>query len=180
MPEIQVRAATADDIPALIALDHHYSSEYVWQLETTHDRDAGQIKTTFRRVRLPRSVRVEYPHSPSRLSEDWSQRSGILVALLENKPIGYISLVDEDTTPTTRVTDIIVARYLRRQGIGSALLLAAQQWAIHMENRYLLLEMQPKNDPAVRLALKLGFEFCGYNDRHYANHGTGIFFGKSL
>jgi len=49
-----------------------------------------------------------------------------------------------------------------------------------MESHNLVLEMQPKNHPAIQLALKLGFEFCGYNDRHYVNHEIGIFFGKSL
>jgi RimJ/RimL family protein N-acetyltransferase len=40
--------------------------------------------------------------------------------------------------------------------------------------------MQPKNYPAIQLALKLGFELCGFNDRYYANHEIGIFFAKSL
>jgi len=180
MPEIQVRALIAADIAALIALEHHYNSDYVWQLEYTHNRDAGQIKTSFRQVRLPRSVRVEYPREPSRLSENFGKRSGILVALLENEVIGYISLADECAPLTTWVTDIVVTQHMRRQGIGSALLLAAQEWALHMDNRSILMEMQPKNHPAIQLALKLGFEFCGYNDRHYANHGSAIFFCKSL
>jgi ribosomal protein S18 acetylase RimI-like enzyme len=81
---------------------------------------------------------------------------------------------------TTWVTDLAVKRRLRRQGIASALLLAAQEWGAHQNSRNLVLEMQPKNDPCIHLALKLGFDFCGYNDRFYANHDIGLFFAKGL
>jgi hypothetical protein len=30
------------------------------------------------------------------------------------------------------------------------------------------------------MAQKLGFEFCGYNDRYFANRDIGLFFAKSL
>ena len=48
------------------------------------------------------------------------------------------------------------------------------------ETRRLVLEMQHKNHAAIQLAKKLGFDFCGYNDRYYANHDIGLFFAKSL
>jgi ribosomal protein S18 acetylase RimI-like enzyme len=180
MPEIQVRPAIAEDIPQLTTLDHHYNSDYVWQMDFTHDRETGQMQVNFRNVRLPRSIRVDYPRSLDILSEDWAQRSGMLVALLNGKAIGYISLANDRLPLTTWITDLVIDKYLRRQGIGSALLLAAQQWAIELNKDQLILEMQPKNHPAIQWALKLGFEFCGYNDRYYIKHGTGIFFGKSL
>jgi ribosomal protein S18 acetylase RimI-like enzyme len=81
---------------------------------------------------------------------------------------------------TTWVTDLAVKRRQRRQGIGSALLLAAQEWGLAHESRYLVLEVQPKNHSALRMAQKLGFEFCGYNDRYFANRDIGLFFAKSL
>jgi ribosomal protein S18 acetylase RimI-like enzyme len=185
MPEIEIRPAIAPDIPFLAALDPHYTTEHVWQMEMLSEAESGpvaeQIRTiTFRQVRLPRSVRVEYPHSPYNLAVDWKTRSGILVALLEGQPIGYASLMLNPETSTCWVTELVVSRPLRRQGIGSALALAALEWAMHMESQTLVLEMQPKNQPAIQLAFKLGFEFCGYNDRYYAGREIGIFFGKSL
>lgn len=178
MPEIEIRPAIATDIPTLMGLDHTYSSECVWQMDTRAQED--QISVSFREVRLPRSVRVDYPRPPSRLADEWTRRSGILVAVLEERVVGYTSLMLELAPVTTWVTDLAVARAARRQGIGSALVLAAQEWGEHHATRRLVLEMQPKNIAAIRLAGKLGFDFCGYNDRYYANHDIGLFFAKSL
>jgi ribosomal protein S18 acetylase RimI-like enzyme len=180
MPEIEVRPAEATDIPALIALDHNYTSDHVWQTEFHHDREDGQVTVKFRQVRLPRAVRVEYPRSPHALEEDWSDRSGLLVALLDGVPVGYISLMLVTDSQTAWVTDLIIQRRLRRKGIGSALVLAALEWAGDMDCQDLVLEMQPKNYPSIKMALKLGFEFCGYKDRYFPNQEVGIFFCRSV
>ena len=185
MPEIEVRPAIASDIPLLVALDHHYISDRVWQMElrsrdeASHDDEQVRM-IYFRQVRLPRSVRVEYPRSPRSLANDWTSRSGILVAVLAGRPIGYTSLMLNIVPRTTWISDLVVDRPLRRQGIGSALMLAAFEWASNMATQNLVLEMQPKNHPAFQLSLKLGFEFCGYNDRYYNNREIGIFLGKSV
>lgn len=178
MPEIEIRPAEAEDIPALASLDHTYTSEYVLQMEL--QQEEGGLGASFRQVRLPRSVRVEYPRQPGSLTEDWQERSGVLTASLEGEPVGYISLMLGIAQLTTWVTDLAVRRRLRRQGIGTALVLAAQEWGLHHGTRHLILEMQPKNYPAVQMAQKLGFDFCGYNDRYYANHDIALFFAKSL
>ena len=73
-----------------------------------------------------------------------------------------------------------MVRRLRRQGIGSALLLAAEEWGSTHDCRRLVLEMQPKNYPAIQMAQKLGFDFCGYNDRYFAKHDIALFFAKAL
>lgn len=180
MPEIEVRPAIASDINILIALDHHYTSDHVWQMEFQHNRENHQIEVNFRQVRLPRNVRVEYPRSPRALVHEWQRHSGLLVATMDGAPIGY-SILKLDMLPGAAwVTDLVVERSLRRKGIGTALALAASEWALHMDCNILMLEMQPKNHPAIQMALKLGFEFCGYNDRHYHRHGLGIYFFKSL
>ena len=178
MPEIEIRPAIETDIPSLIAIDHNYSTEYVWQMEI--QAEDKQIGVNFREIRLPRSVRVEYPRPVSALANDWMQRSGLLVSTLEGEVVGYISLELEIAPVTAWVTDLAVIRRTRRQGIGSALVLAAQEWAEHHAMRHLVLEMQPKNHPGLKMAEKLGFDFCGYNDRYYANHDIGLFFAKSL
>lgn len=178
MPEIEIRPAISSDIQTLIAVDHNYSSDYVWQMEL--QAEETQVQINFRQVRLPRSVRVEYPRPVSPLAEDWTKRSGLLVAVHEGETIGYISLNLHLVPRTTWVTDMVVIRRLRRQGIGSALILAAQAWGSQHDTRRLVLEMQPKNYPAIQMAHKLGFELCGYNDRYYANNDIALFFGKSL
>lgn len=184
MPEIEIRPAIDKDIPLLAALDHNYVSDFVWQMEIRRDEaglsEASQIQVGFREIRLPRSVRVEYPRPSQRLLVDWKERHGLLVALLDGEPVGYVSMMLGIAPLTAWITDVIVKRRLRRQGIGSALLLAAQEWGIQQECRTLVLEMQSKNYPAIKLAQKLGFDFCGYNDRYFVNHDIAIFFGRSV
>jgi GNAT superfamily N-acetyltransferase len=180
MPEIEIRPALAGDIPSLVGLDHHYATDHVWQMEFNQDRDQGQVSAGFRQMRLPRSVRVEYPRPISSLTAGWERLSELLVAELAGHPIGYTGLALDRMPQAAWVADLVVDRELRRNGIGSGLLLAAGEWAASMGCSGLMLEMQPKNYPAIRLASKLGFEFCGYNEHYYNNHEIGIFFYKPI
>lgn len=179
MPQIEIRPAVATDIPTLIALEHDYTSDYVWQMEVQAPEE-GQLRVSFRETRLPRSVRVDYPRSPRALLVDWQERDALLVALLEGEVAGYAALRLNVAPLTAWMTDLVVRRRWRRQGIGSALTLAGQEWGLEHNCRYLVLEMQPKNFPAIGLARKLAFDFCGYNDRYYENHDIGLFFARPL
>ena len=177
MPAIEIRPAIETDIPVLVKIDHNYTSDHAWQMDL--EMNPHEIEVRFREVQLPRSVRVEYPRSPKALAENWKDRSGLLVALLRGKPVGYIGLMGDIYPMTSRITDLVVAPDLRHQGIASALVLAAQEWvAGQPDSRRMLIEIQPKNHAAVRLARKLGFEFCGYNDHHFLNHDFALFFAK--
>jgi GNAT superfamily N-acetyltransferase len=178
MPQIRIRPAVAGDISYLIALDHDYVSDIVWQMDITAGED--QIGVSFRQVRLPRSVRVDYPRPPRILADEWASRALLLVALLANEPVGYISAIQGVAPATNWITDLVVTRRVRRQGVGTTLILAAQEWARQFYPNRMVLEMQPKNFPAICLAQKLGFDFCGYNDRYYLNHDIALFFAKSI
>ncbi len=178
MPSFEVRPAVANDLPRLMALDHSCLSDYVWQLELR--REAGQVSSTFREVRLPRSVTVAYPRNPSSLVGEWTRRDLTLVALLEGNPVGYVCAVEEYTAAIAWLTDIVVSPERRRQGAASALLTEAQAWALERGVGRLILEMQSKNQPCIRLAQKFGYEFCGYNDQYYLTQDVALFFGRAL
>ena len=180
MPEIEIRQATVADIPLLVGLDHRSATDTVWQMEFHHDRELGQVDIKFREVHLPRPVRFDYPRPVRALSDDWQRLSGLLVATIASKPVGYASMVLDMITQATWMTDLVVDKPARRQGIGSALLLSGVEFAINNDSRALMLEMQPRNGPGIGLALKMGLEFCGYNDGFYPANETGIFFRRSL
>src|SRR5512147_2814466 len=120
-----------------MALDHSSSSDYVWQLELR--REPNQITANFREVRLPRSVDVKYPRNPFALADEWTKRDGILVALQDGNPVGYITMTEEHVSAIAWVTDLVVAQEVRRQGAGSALLTAGQAWAMERGARRLVL-----------------------------------------
>ena len=178
MTEIQVRPTVASDLARLMGLDHSITSESVWQLELR--RDAGHTTVMFREVRLPRSIAVSYPRNPFALADDWTKRSMMYTALIEQNIVGYISLIERSMDSTVYVTDLVVNTPNRRQGVASALLGAIQDWATGRSNRRVILEMQSKNLPAIRLSQKFGYEFCGYNDQYYLTQDVALFFAKPL
>lgn len=178
MLEIDIRPTVANDLSRLMGFDHSVTSESVWQLELR--REPGQVNASFREVRLPRSISIEYPHNPFALADDWVRKSMMYTGLIGQDPVGYISLLERGAASVVWVTDLVVNVAYRRQGVANALLAAAQDWAANRSHRRLILEMQSKNLPAIRLAQKFGYEFCGYNDHYYINQDVALFFAKAL
>jgi ribosomal protein S18 acetylase RimI-like enzyme len=181
MPAIEIRPAKEEDISTITQFDHSYTTDHVWQMDRQLEMDTEepQFGAFFRKVRLPRSVHVDYPRNPKLLVEDWNLRSALLVAVLNDEVVGYTSLAQNNAISTIWMTDLIVTTTLRRHGIGSALVLAALEWSgTHPYCRRLVLEMQPKNHPAIRLAQKMRFEFCGYNDHYYSNNDIALHFAR--
>jgi ribosomal protein S18 acetylase RimI-like enzyme len=184
MPEIEIRPPISAEIPIIIEMDHDYVSDYVWQMEVQHESSQKpsdlRVEIVFKQLKLPRSVRVAYPRSQSVLATDWKDRSCLLVALLKGDVVGYTSMMLTIGPHTSWMTDLVVMRKARRQGIGSALVLAGQDWARHKRCFRMVMEMQPKNYPAICLAQKLGYDLCGYNDHYFPNQDIALFFSKSL
>jgi GNAT superfamily N-acetyltransferase len=174
----EVRPAVAADIPRLMALDHSSVSDYVWQLELR--RETAQVTANFREVRLPRTVDVKYPRNPLALGDEWMRRDAVMVAVQDGTPIGYVCAVEEHASAVAWVTDLVVMPELRLKGVASALLTAAQDWALERSVRRLILEMMSKNQGCIRLAQKFGYEFCGYNDQYYPTQDVALFFGRAL
>lgn len=178
MSNVTIREAAAPDFPRLMGFDHSSISEYVWQLDLRKDK--GQVNVGFREVRLPREVNVNYPRDPFSLADDNTQRTLTLMAQIGEDPVGYLCIIEHSKETTAWITDLVVTPTRRRSGVGSSLLSAAQDWALSRSDSNIFLEMSSKNYPAIRFALKSGFEFCGYNDQYYVTQDVALFFGRSL
>lgn len=178
MPTVNIRPAVSSDLPLLLQIDPGYTTECVWQMSSS-DED-GQVSVTFRNVRLPRSMRVTFPRPLDALVEDWPRRACYLVAETENSPKGFLTVTLGSAPGTGWIADFAVERRVRRQGYGSALLVAARQWARANGLQRLVIETQSKNHPAISFCEKHGFAFCGYNDRYYPNQDIALFFGLTL
>ena len=178
MPEIEIRSAKEEDFELLINLEHAYTSSNVWQMDIK--RDENIIEVNFRDVRLPRVMQLNYPRSPKDLYTSWQQSPIVFVGSIDSYPVSYICLDEDATTGLVRVRDVVVSSERRRQGIATELIVAGEEWACRRKNLYMILEMQSKNNPAINLAKKLGFRFCGFQDQYYPNHDLALFFGKSI
>lgn len=172
MPEIEIRPAISSDLPVLFKLEHTVETTHVWQLDAVLDEN--QIEARFRDIRLPRQVNLEYSKNVIELADTWTRKSLFLVAAIQSQPVAYLIL--EIVDGVARVTDLVVDRSSRKQGIATALLLSASEWVAQKKVKRVLLEMQAKNHAAIQLARKLGYQFCGYCDDYFANHDIAVFF----
>ena len=178
MAQVQVRPAASADLPHLTALDHGYSTDYVWQMDAREENE--QTSITFRTVRLPRSMRVSFPRDSQQLLEAWNRRVCFLVAEEAGLLKGYLNLTLAAAPETGWIADFAVDRRFRRSGVGSVLLASAAHWARQNNLGRLIVETQSKNYPAICFAQKHGMAFCGYNDRYYPNQDVALFFGMVL
>lgn len=178
MSKITVRPAGTTDLDQLIAMDHGYSTDYVWQMDARQEQD--QVAVSFRQVRLPRSMRVNLPQDAQHLKAEWARRICFLVAEDAGQLLGYLNLTRPTTPQSGWIADFAVVRRLRRTGVGSVLLAAALDWARQSGWQRIILETQSKNYPAICFAQKHGFAYCGYNDRLYPNRDVALFFGSDL
>jgi ribosomal protein S18 acetylase RimI-like enzyme len=178
MPEIEIKPANNADLSMYINMDHSYQTDYVWQMDRIFNE--GQMTIQFREIRLPRPVKVEYPYSSSQLSMMWNQSPVVLTAYMKGSPVGYVYLEEDELPQTGWIKGLAVNKEDRRQGIASGLILAAQEWALQRNLRRLSIPIQSKNYPALRMFLKIGYEFCGYQDNYFSNRDIGLFFSRFL
>lgn len=176
MPEIEIHPARSEDFDSLKAFEHGYYSEYVWQMSMEVEKES--VSADFRCVRLPRRVFVPYPRKKAFIFQDHDGTEAFLVAELGSRAVGYIKVMGERDSKTACVTDLVVSAPLRRQGIASGLVLAAMDLITNRRYQLLIMEMQSKNYPAIELANKLGFNFCGFRDHYYENQDLAVFFSR--
>jgi GNAT superfamily N-acetyltransferase len=177
MPEIEIRPAISSDLPVLFKLEHSVETTHVWQMDSNSDQ--AEIDTRFREIRLPRGVQLEYPQNIQELADTWTRKNLFLVATLQGQQIAYLT-IEIGQAKIARVTDLVVGERNRKQGIATALLLSAADWASQRKIKRMMLEMQAKNHAAIQLARKLGYEFCGYCDDFFANHDIAVFFMANI
>lgn len=175
---MRVRPARQSDLESCAALDHSYSTDSVWQMETREEN--GALATAFRVAHLPREMQVDYPRCGDDLLAGWRRRDGFIVATESGQVCGYVGLTAHAEHGIAWVGDLVVDRPRRRCGMGTALLQAARQWGRGRGLGRLVIEMQTKNYPAIRFCQSRGLTFCGYNDHYWPGQDIAVFFGESL
>ena len=94
--------------------------------------------------------------------------------------IAYVRMTDTMVPHAVWITDVVVGRPVRGQGIGKKLITAAEEWGAKRDLRRSIIEVQSKNAPAIRMLQKMGFEFCGYNDQYYVSRDVALFFSRTI
>lgn len=176
--DLRIRPILSPDIERLINLDHQILTSSVWQM--SQSVDANGIHTSFIEVNLPREMKLTYPRSPDSLELIWKDFSLILVGCVDEVPVGYITLNTSFSPDVIWIKDLVVDGLWRRKRIGTALYLFACEWGKKRNYKRTNLEMSSKNFPGIKLAGKLGFEYCGFNDSYFRNNDIAVFFSRLI
>lgn len=177
MPAIEVRPVMSNDLSDLMKFAHGIETTHTWQMD--HTIDHGQIQVNFRRIRLPRDCMLDYPQSITNMGDTWKKKDLFLVARINSIRCGYLTL-NLVEKKTGRVIDLVVDESFRRQGVASALLIAAQDWLKSNGIYRITLEMQTKNQAAISLAERAGFVFSGYMDGYFGNREIAFFYSRTF
>jgi ribosomal protein S18 acetylase RimI-like enzyme len=148
---LNVRPAVPGDAARVVALASSIASEDEgWLLADASWRGVGEERRYIRAV-------LRHPDA------------ALLVGELDGEIVGRLSLMRDPHPSSAHVADLglMVARALRRRGIGSALMAAAESWARQAGVEKLELHVFPHNQPAINLYTKLGYQREGFRVAHY-------------
>jgi len=153
----QIRHAEPSDAEQLTRLADAVSAEPEgWLISVAGEwRSAGDERRFLKPLR-------RYPHAAVFVAE---RDDGALV--------GRLSVGRDPHPASTHVADVglMVALDARRQGVGTALMRAAVDWARETGVHKLELHVFPWNEAAIALYEAFGFEREGYRKRHYRRGG---------
>lgn len=174
-----IRDAVPGDLPACLALDHHYETDHVWQMHL-HQDDGYAIQ--FRSERLPRTLELNRAPAQAHLEAALAPERCFLAAANRNdgEVLGYLSMQRDPQAPIGHIVDFAVERAVRRCGIGSRLLHVASSWAKERQIVRMQLCIETTNHPAIAFATARGFAFCGFNDRYLPNRDIALYFSQAV
>jgi RimJ/RimL family protein N-acetyltransferase len=156
----RIRSADPADAEPLTRLAEAVSAEPEgWLISTDGEwRSVGDERRYLKALR-------RYPHAAVFVAE---RDDGAL--------IGRLSVARDQHPASAHVADLglMVAHGARGQGVGTALLQTAVEWAHEAGVRKLELHVFPWNEPALRMYEKFGFEREGYRKGHYSRGGADV------
>ena len=178
MAEIEIRPAVSTDINVLESMDHSCETTHVWQINNHVTQN--QVVFDLKEVRLPRVLNLAYPRRAESLKDSWTLHTLFLVARSEGNLVGYLILDGNPDLESAVIRDVVVDLPMRRQGIATALIMAAQDWLKKQGVTRMIMEVPAKNHPMIELMRKLRFEFAGLVDNYYANQDVAFFYVYQL
>jgi len=109
-----------------------------------------------------------------------SPRATVLVAEAEGRLCGAAVVLVRHASDTARLYSIAVDPEVSGNGIGQALLTAAEETAIARDCQYLRLEVHENNTRAIDCYRKSGYREFGRHKKYYQDNGDALRFEKRL
>lgn len=111
-------------------------------------------------------------------SELESENSKYIVAKENNEIIGFAGII---VTPVdVEITNIVTKKSKRKKGIGKSLLDKLIEMAKELKSETISLEVNEKNNIAIQLYEKCGFEKVGLRKKYYNGIDNAIIMTKIL
>ena len=177
----QIRDGVSADIARCVALDHTYTTEYVWQMRLQDETEHRQI--VFQTERLPRPLETAWPVDSHRLELALPAEHCFLVVESrddERDVLGYLTMRSDPVFRIAHLHDLVISQPYRRNKVGSRLLNVARQWARQRQLVHLAAELQTQNYPGILFCQHAGLTFSGFNDHYFPNRDIAVFFTEAL
>lgn len=151
----RVRRAEPRDAQGLVALAREVGAEPEgWLIADGDWRSVGEERRHLRAARTSAHV-------------------GVFVAETERGVVGRLTIARDPHPACRHVADLglMVSLEARGQGVGSALLAAAEDWARAVDVRKIELHVFPHNDAAIALYERVGYRREGYRRAQFRRGG---------
>lgn len=189
-----VREAVDADLPHCAALQGIYTTRTVWQFNpasaatwsriAVHDAAAAHglpvVSFRLQQVRLPRLRSLLLPSSIVPLADVWVGYAARLVAWHGEALGGYLCLQALPDQQRTLIARLLVDGAQRGQGVGTALLRAAQAWLQAQDATTLLAHAPLRNVPGIAFYQRRGFQICGLAEHFYPTREDALLLTRDL
>jgi [ribosomal protein S18]-alanine N-acetyltransferase len=104
----------------------------------------------------------------------------VIAATIDGELAGYVLIALRKGGRSARIYSIAVDPRFVRRGVGTALIAAAERFALRHEREAVTLEVRYDNAPAIALYEKCGFRPFGEHEDYYADGATALRYKKVL
>ncbi len=167
-------AATPDDVKAASKVDTSYSTNQMYIMECSWDKDGAKISLAVQKLEQP--LEKKFPLDSLEVSDR------LILAKLNDAVVGFTLLEFQDWNSRAVIQHLYVEPSFRRLGIGKqlvdALLTRAKLGRNGHSYRCLWLEAQNTNINAISFYLCQGFQLCGFDHKLYDPRDASVLPGE--
>jgi len=166
---MRIRLAAISDIDALLALElASFASDRLSRRQFRYMLTRAHAKT------------LVAEHWDAPLADALPADAPTADASPSNALLGYVLVLFSRATSVARLYSIAVAALARGQGVGRALVVAAEQAAWSEERTYMRLEIRRDNRASQALFEAAGYRRFGVLSDYYADHEEALRYEKRL
>ena len=104
----------------------------------------------------------------------------VIAVTIEGELAGYVLVALRKGARSARIFSIAVDARFARRGVGTALLAAAEKYALRHDRQAVMLEVRYDNAPAIALYEKCGYRPFGEHEDYYTDGATALRYKKIL